>query len=164
MGLSAEVVHCPMKCISQYPSYSWSVWKKPLWLFVPFLGAMPVLCMPRAVAAYEYNQSGLMHMQPFSLKYCNFWGVSGTESWAGGQRQLHSRSEVQQSSLLGKSMLFYVWYGTVAGTSNVHHKHSSLTMQSTTAAALFCHAGRDALIEQCFSWELIGNHDVQWVK
>lgn len=162
MGLSAEIMHCPVKCISQYPSYTRSVWKhKSLCGFLfHFLVPCLSLYMPRAVAAYEYNQSGLMHTQPFHLKHCTFWGIAG----AGGQRQLHSRSVVQQSSLLGKSMLFYAWYGTMAGTSNVNHKHSSLTMQSTTAAALLCHAGRGALMEQCFFWQLMGNHDVQWVK
>lgn len=78
----------------------------------------------------------LMHTQPCYLKYCNFWRVAGTESW----------SEIEQSSLLGKSMLFYVWYGTMAGTSNVHHKHSSLTMQSTTA--LPCR-------QRCLDWAVL---------
>lgn len=114
MGLSAEVMHCPMKCISQYPSYSQSVWKHKS--LCDFLFHLSVPCLSLYMlrgAAYEHNQPGLMHIQPPYLRSCTSWDVAGIESWAGGQRQLHSRSVTQHGSLLGKYMLFYVWYGTM---------------------------------------------------
>lgn len=65
-----------LSCEAHFPifKYSQSVWKHKSLCGFLFNFLVPCLSsyMPRAEAAYEYSQSGLMHIQPFYLKYCTF--------------------------------------------------------------------------------------------
>lgn len=155
-----EIVHCPMKRISQFLCYSRGDRKNKSLCGISFHFSVPCPSsyMPRAVAAYKYNWYGSMHIQLFYFKYYIFWGIWWDRE-TGGRRQLHSRSVVRQNFLLGKIHGFKYENGTMAGISNLQDKPSLLIKEGTTAA-LFSHAVRDALTEQCFFWELKGNHAV----
>lgn len=97
---------------------------------------------------------------------CSILSITFSEAFDGTETNWRTEAAAQQicgkaELLSGKNpWLFKYENETMAGISNLQDKPSLLIKEGTAAAALFSHAVRDALIEQCFFWELKGNHSV----
>lgn len=150
--------------VPEFPDlrFSWGICKHKSLCSISFCFSVPCLSlyMPRAVAAYKYNQYGLMHIQQFYFKYYIFGGTHW--DW-----ELSWRAEAAAEQIFGKAepscweIHIFLKYEneTITEISEVHNK-SRKVMVGITATTLFSHA----LTEQCLFWELMGSCAVQRVQ